>query len=204
LPLQNPETHKITDFFSIYYLPSTILHNAKHGTLDAGYLYYYATDVAFEDGADDDGRLKDRLQTLIGDALVIANQAKLDVFNALTWMDNVPILKDLKVCKDINASLRTHAIAVRRWGRVPERLFVQLEDGETCRNGGCRGCESRAGCWARHAVNPMSSPTSCGTPNRKVIRSDNGERIALLVRSYQLFFRHQRNSAIRIQEVLVG
>ncbi|KAJ7304546.1 N-myristoyl transferase [Mycena albidolilacea] len=94
--VEHPETHKITDFFSIYYLPSTILHNAKHGTLDAGYLYYYATDVAFEDGADDDGRLKDRLQTLIGDALVIANQAKLDVFNALTWMDNVPILKDLK------------------------------------------------------------------------------------------------------------
>ncbi|KAJ7905598.1 N-myristoyl transferase [Mycena olivaceomarginata] len=94
--LKNPETHKITDFFSIYYLPSTIIHNAKHGTLEAGYLYYYATDVAFEDGADDDGRLKNRLQTLIGDALVIANQAKLDVFNALTLMDNVPILKDLK------------------------------------------------------------------------------------------------------------
>jgi len=36
------------------------------------------------------------LQTLIGDALVVANQAKLDVFNALTLMDNVPILKDLK------------------------------------------------------------------------------------------------------------
>jgi glycylpeptide N-tetradecanoyltransferase len=63
-------------------------------------LYYYATDVAFEDGADDDGRLKNRLQTLIGDALVIANQAKLDVFNALTLMDNVPILKDLKVCEE--------------------------------------------------------------------------------------------------------
>ncbi|KAF7338223.1 Glycylpeptide N-tetradecanoyltransferase [Mycena venus] len=94
--VENPETHKITDFFSIYYLPSTIIHSPKHATLEAGYLYYYATDVAFEDGADDDGRLKKRLQTLIGDALVIANQAKLDVFNALTLMDNVSILKDLK------------------------------------------------------------------------------------------------------------
>ncbi|KAJ7774485.1 N-myristoyl transferase [Mycena maculata] len=96
LSFQNPETHKITDFFSVYYLPSTIIHSPRHGTLEAGYLYYYATDVAFEEDAEDDGRLKNRLQTLIGDALVIANQAKLDVFNALTLMDNVPILKDLK------------------------------------------------------------------------------------------------------------
>ncbi|KAJ7111525.1 N-myristoyl transferase [Mycena crocata] len=94
--VEHPETHKITDFFSIYYLPSTIIHNPKHATLEAGYLYYYASDVAFEDGADDDGRLEKRLKTLIGDALVVANQAKLDVFNALTLMDNVPFLKDLK------------------------------------------------------------------------------------------------------------
>ncbi|KAJ6496956.1 N-myristoyl transferase [Mycena vitilis] len=94
--VEHPDTHKITDFFSMYYLPSTIIHSPKHGTLEAGYLYYYATDVAFEDGADEDGRLKKRLHTLIGDALVIANQAKLDVFNALTLMDNVSILKDLK------------------------------------------------------------------------------------------------------------
>ncbi|KAJ7046884.1 N-myristoyl transferase [Mycena alexandri] len=96
--VDNPDTHKITDFFSMYYLPSTIIHtpNPKYGTLEAGYLYYYATDVAFEDGAEEDGRLKQRLQTLIGDALFIANQAKLDVFNALTLMDNVPILKDLR------------------------------------------------------------------------------------------------------------
>ncbi|KAK7020539.1 Glycylpeptide N-tetradecanoyltransferase [Favolaschia claudopus] len=94
--VENPDTRRITDFFSIYYLPSTIIHNPDHKTLEAGYLYYYATDVAFEDGADDDGRLKNRLQSLIGDALVVANQAKLDVFNALTLMDNVSILKDLK------------------------------------------------------------------------------------------------------------
>ena len=35
--------------------------------------------------------------SLIGDALIIANEAKFDVFNALTLMDNVPILEDLKV-----------------------------------------------------------------------------------------------------------
>ncbi|KAJ7680973.1 N-myristoyl transferase [Mycena polygramma] len=94
--VENPETHKITDFFSMYSLPSTILHNPKHRMLEAAYLYYYATDVAFEDGADEDGRLKERLQTLVGDALVVATQAGFDVFNALTLLDNVPILKDLK------------------------------------------------------------------------------------------------------------
>jgi glycylpeptide N-tetradecanoyltransferase len=66
--------------------------------LEAAYLFYYASDVAFEGSAEDDGELKKRLQVLIGDALVVADQAKFDVFNALTLMDNVSILQDLKVC----------------------------------------------------------------------------------------------------------
>ncbi|KAJ7046893.1 acyl-CoA N-acyltransferase [Mycena alexandri] len=93
----NPDIHKITDFFSFYDLPSTIIrsHNPNYGTLEAG---YYATDVTFEDSAEEDGRLKQRLQTLIGGALIIANQAKLEVFNTLRLMENVPILlEDLKL-----------------------------------------------------------------------------------------------------------
>ena len=95
--VQNPETHKITDFFTFYCLPSTIINNTKHGVLEAAYLYYYATDTAFEEGAEESSRLKKRLEYLIGDALIVAYQAKFDVFNALTLMDNVSILKDLKV-----------------------------------------------------------------------------------------------------------
>jgi glycylpeptide N-tetradecanoyltransferase len=41
--------------------------------------------------------LKKRLEAMIGDALVIANEAKFDVLNALTLMDNVSVLQDLKV-----------------------------------------------------------------------------------------------------------
>lgn len=59
---------------------------------------YYATEVAFEEGAEESGRLKKRLEELIGDALVVADQSKFDVFNALTLMDNNSILQDLKVC----------------------------------------------------------------------------------------------------------
>lgn len=33
--------------FSFYSLPSTVLDSAKHGTLEAAYLFYYATDVPF-------------------------------------------------------------------------------------------------------------------------------------------------------------
>jgi glycylpeptide N-tetradecanoyltransferase len=94
---QNPQSHKITDFFSFYSLPSTIINNPKHNLLEAAYLFYYGTDVAFEAGAEEDGRLKKRVQEVVGDALIVADQAKFDVFNALTLMDNVPILPDLKV-----------------------------------------------------------------------------------------------------------
>jgi glycylpeptide N-tetradecanoyltransferase len=97
--LQNPETHKITDFFSFYSLPSSIINQTKHKLLEAAYLFYYATDVAFQPGSESDGRLSRRLETLIGDALIIAEQANFDVFNALTLMDNPRILKELKVRK---------------------------------------------------------------------------------------------------------
>ncbi|KAL0946633.1 hypothetical protein HGRIS_012830 [Hohenbuehelia grisea] len=94
--VENPETHKITDFFSFYSLPSTVINNPKHDLLNAAYLYYYATDVAFQDHAEETGLLKRRVQDLVGDALVVADQAKFDVFNALTLMDTVPVLKELK------------------------------------------------------------------------------------------------------------
>lgn len=94
---QNPETHKVTDFFSFYSLPSTIINNTKHPLLEAAYLFYYATDATSELGEAGDAIIKKRLLSVIGDALVVANEAKFDVFNALTLMDNVPILQDLKV-----------------------------------------------------------------------------------------------------------
>lgn len=68
-------------------------------------MFYYASDVAFEEGAEEDGKLKKRLEALLGDALNVAEQAKFDVFNALTLMDNVVLLKDLKV-RFLSLSLR--------------------------------------------------------------------------------------------------
>lgn len=47
--------------------------------------------------AERDARLKERLKVLVGDALIVAGNAGFDVFNALTLMDNVDFLEDLKV-----------------------------------------------------------------------------------------------------------
>ncbi|TDL24832.1 N-myristoyl transferase [Rickenella mellea] len=93
---ENPQTKKITDFFTFYSLPSTIMQSTRYPLLEAAYMFYYATDVVFEDGAETDGRLKKRLQEIVGDALIIADQAGFDVFNALTLMDNCEFLQDLK------------------------------------------------------------------------------------------------------------
>ncbi|EPQ28528.1 uncharacterized protein PFL1_03832 [Pseudozyma flocculosa PF-1] len=47
--VEEPSTQRITDVFSFYSLPSSILDNPKHKTLDAAYMFYYATDVVFRD-----------------------------------------------------------------------------------------------------------------------------------------------------------
>ncbi|KEP52126.1 glycylpeptide N-tetradecanoyltransferase [Rhizoctonia solani 123E] len=88
--VENPETKAITDFFSFYSLPSTITNSATGEVVDAAYLFYYATDESGGEPA-----VKARVQVLITDALVLANKAKFDVFNALTLMDNFPFLKEL-------------------------------------------------------------------------------------------------------------
>lgn len=73
------------------------MSNPRHSVVEAAYLYYYATDAAFVENAEENGLLKRRLTELIGDAIVLADQAKFDVFNALTLMDNPMFLQDLKV-----------------------------------------------------------------------------------------------------------
>lgn len=50
------------------------MQSSKHELLQAAYLFYYATSVAFEGSAEPLGLLKRRLLELIGDALVIAHQ----------------------------------------------------------------------------------------------------------------------------------
>lgn len=67
---------RITDFFSFYTLESTVMNNAKHDTIRAAYMFYYATDVAFARGAADNSALKKRLNALIRDALILAKKVR--------------------------------------------------------------------------------------------------------------------------------
>ncbi len=75
---------KVTDMVSFYHLPSTIL-NVKE-TLYAAYCYYnVATSMS--------------LTELMKDALILANQTGIDVFNALNLMENESFLTELKFGK---------------------------------------------------------------------------------------------------------
>ena len=65
----------ITDFFSFYSLPSTVINHPVHKVLRAAYCFYYAP-----------GKLA--LQPLLREALACAATAGFDVFNALNVMEN--------------------------------------------------------------------------------------------------------------------
>jgi len=91
--VEDPHTHKITDFVSFYSLESSVIQNPKHKEVRAAYLYYYASEAAF---AEREHGLKERLQMLINDALILAKKALFDVFNALTLHDSPLFLEQLK------------------------------------------------------------------------------------------------------------
>ncbi|KAL6716653.1 glycylpeptide N-tetradecanoyltransferase [Lecanora helva] len=91
--MEDPSTHKITDFFSFYCLESSVIGNQKHDNVRAAYLFYYATETAF---AKEGKGLKERLNMLITDALILAKKFNFDVFNALTLLDNPLFLEQQK------------------------------------------------------------------------------------------------------------
>ena len=79
--VEEPKTHKLTDFFSFYALNSTVIDNSKHEQIRAAYLFYYASEAAFSTEKD---ALQTRLRTLMKDALIIArNVSILDFFHLL-------------------------------------------------------------------------------------------------------------------------
>jgi hypothetical protein len=98
---QDPTTGRITDLVSFYSLPSSIMKHAKHDVLNAAYMFYYATDAAFEEGytyageeaepgpstsgsrngkgsagAHERARLGERLNGLVGDMMVVAKNVR--------------------------------------------------------------------------------------------------------------------------------
>ncbi|KAI8988140.1 acyl-CoA N-acyltransferase [Mycotypha africana] len=95
--VENPDTKKITDMFSFYSLPSTVIGNPKHSTLNAAYMFYYAMDL--DDNLDEEAKnkfIKKRLNDLINDALILAKKADFDVVNTLDLMDNAKFVEEQK------------------------------------------------------------------------------------------------------------
>ncbi|KAF8448295.1 Myristoyl-CoA:protein N-myristoyltransferase, N-terminal domain-containing protein [Terfezia claveryi] len=75
--VEDSTTHKITDFFSFYSLESSVIQSSKHSVIKAAYLFYYASETAFEPGEDAKKNFKNRLNKLINDALIIAKRVRL-------------------------------------------------------------------------------------------------------------------------------
>ncbi|KAK9450339.1 acyl-CoA N-acyltransferase [Limtongia smithiae] len=90
----------ITDMVSFYKLPSSVLGNDKHDSLNAAYAFYYASSVALESTSRTDKVATDKLATrlceLFNDILIVAKNLDFDVFNALTLLDNPLFLNELK------------------------------------------------------------------------------------------------------------
>ncbi|KAI8919892.1 acyl-CoA N-acyltransferase [Powellomyces hirtus] len=84
----NPKTQKVSDFFSFYSLPSSVIGHPVHQHINAAYLFYYAPKNGGEDA-------KHR-QALLKDALILARKENFDVFNCLDLMQNQSFLDELK------------------------------------------------------------------------------------------------------------
>lgn len=67
--VEDPTSHKITDFFSFYCLESSVIGNQKYDNVRAAYLFYYASETAF---VKEEKGLKERLNLLMTDALILA------------------------------------------------------------------------------------------------------------------------------------
>lgn len=91
----------VTDFFSFYSIPTSVLGNSEYDSLNIAYSYYYASNVAFSVPSKDrtpenQKKLAARLVVLQQNALIIAKNLNYDVYNAVTALDNPMFLSELK------------------------------------------------------------------------------------------------------------
>ncbi|ORY52933.1 N-myristoyl transferase [Rhizoclosmatium globosum] len=85
--VEDPQTGKVTDFYSFYNLPSSVLKNEKYTHLRAAYLFYYTPKGM--------GKDLNRTTAIMKDALIQAVANNFDVFNCLDLMGNDRFLETL-------------------------------------------------------------------------------------------------------------
>ncbi|KAJ3094482.1 hypothetical protein HDU96_001659 [Phlyctochytrium bullatum] len=115
--VEDPATHEITDFYSFYSLPSSVIGNPKHSHINAAYLFYYAPKGLGEDTK--------RLQDIIKDALIMARSKNFDVFNCLDLMDNKAFLTELKFGRG-DGNLHYYFYNYRCRDVAPEKMGLVL------------------------------------------------------------------------------
>lgn len=71
-----------------------MIGHSKHSKVRPAYLFYYASSVGLN--TENSSLLKQRLNSLINDALILAKKERFDVFNALTALDNPLFLEQQK------------------------------------------------------------------------------------------------------------
>ena len=81
--IQPIASEPITDMFSFYSIPSSVIRHPKHNKLYTAYLFYYYSSVT-------------PFSKLLYDALILAKSNNFDVFNALDIMENKSVLEELK------------------------------------------------------------------------------------------------------------
>ncbi|CAJ1011131.1 Myristoyl-CoA:protein N-myristoyltransferase, N-terminal domain [Leishmania naiffi] len=74
---------KVTDFFSFYRIPSTVIGNSTYNMLNAAYVHYYAATSM-------------PLHQLILDLLIVAHSRGFDVCNMVEILDNRSLIEPLK------------------------------------------------------------------------------------------------------------
>ena len=95
---------RVTDMFSFYSLPSSVLDNDKHKVLNAAYLFYYATDVVFDTQIDQENQASSSTSTSERAAALAAGKAPWQC-NSLTNLTASELLDESRVpCWDSEPS----------------------------------------------------------------------------------------------------
>ena len=81
--VEDPKTKQVSDFFSFYTLPSTIIGHPDYSTLKAAYMFYVVPNTF-------------SAKELVYESLILAASTGHDVFNALDILENESLLQDLK------------------------------------------------------------------------------------------------------------
>ncbi|KAJ1559422.1 hypothetical protein HK405_010698 [Cladochytrium tenue] len=115
--VEDAETHEITDFYSFYSLPSTVINNPKHNCINAAYLFYYAPKGMGVDPK--------RTQAIMKDALIQARNRDFDVFNCLDLMSNKSFLQELNFGRG-DGNLHYYLYNYRCRGLQPEQLGLMM------------------------------------------------------------------------------